>query len=231
MLGDPVRGSIIQKSIFHEDHGVNVHVLTTNELHHNENHLLAVDPSTDANIQLELFCGLHGTILSRLGPDCHLVSPIVMVRGGNRPLKIEVIIPHALAAHKNQIFDEFKVLTVKTAGGIPEPLQSSEYTVDSENCVVMTVINKEQLFVAIVMGNLKSTRTKLLPSITPTPRPPAITCVYAVLCNNFKLSASVEVYCAIDLPIIRKVCNYSIITFVLAIIDMYKLESNVKNDY
>ena len=186
-------------SIFHEDYGIDVHISRIDELQLGESHLVAVNYLSDRNVELEILCGLHGPLLTRL--NGYLVSPIVMISGGNRPLKMKVTIPHALATYKNQIFNEVRVCTITTAGEIPTPLPSSLFKVDSSHCVVSTVINKQQLFAVTVMGNLKSTHTRILPSITPTPRPPAIVCVYAV----FTKSNSAHVYCAIDFPIIRKV--------------------------
>lgn len=207
MLGDPAKGSVIARSIFHYDHGVDVHVFTTDELQSDESCLLGVNYA-DTNIQLELLCGLHGLILTRLDPNCYLVSPIVMVRGADRPLKMKIIIPHAWAAYKNQTSDKVNIFTVNTAEGIPEPLPSLDYKINSRSCIVTTVINKQQLFTVTVMGNLKDTRTKLFPGIVPVGSPPAITCVYAVFCkrSDDPLCISVMVYCAIDLQITRKVC-------------------------
>ena len=202
-MEDPVIGLVTEWSIFHKDYSVDVHVLRTEELQSNESHLLAVNHHSDTNVQLEILCSLSGLILTRLDSDGYLVSPIVMVRGGNRALKMKVTIPHALAT---QNFNEVRVYAITTAGEIPTPLPSSEYKIDSRNCIVSTVINKQQIFAVTVMGNLKSTHARIFPSITPTPRPPAITCVYAVISKLFSLHIiHVKVYCGIDLPILRKV--------------------------
>ena len=202
-MGDPAIGLVTEWSIIHEDYGIDVHVSRTDELQLDESHLVAVNHFNDRNVQLEILCGLRGPLLTRL--EGYLVSPIVMISGGNRPLKMKVTIPHALATYKNQNFNEVRVYTITTAGEIPTPLPSSLYKVDSSNCIVSTVINKQQIFVVTVVGNLKSTHTRILPSITPTPRPPAIVCVYAVFTKLNSRHIDAKVYCAIDLPVIRKV--------------------------
>ena len=207
VLGDPARGLVIDKSILHEDHNVDVHVLTTDELELDENCLLGVNYHMDVNAQLEVLCSLHGSILTRLDPSCHLVSPVVMVKGGDRPLKIKIIIPHAWAAY-DQTFDEVKIFTVTTASGIPNLLPSSEFKIYPRNCIVTTVINRQQIFAVTVMENLKDTYGRMLPRFVN--HLPAITCVYAVFCkhNDNPYYISVVVYCAIDLPITRKVTSY-----------------------
>ena len=204
ILGDPVIGFVTEWSIFHKDYSVDVRVLRTKELQPDESHLLAVNHHSDKSVLMEILCGLSGLIFTRF--NGYLVCPIVMVRGGNRPLKIKVTIPHALAMYKNQIiFDEVRVYAITTAGEIPTPLPSSEYKMDLSNCIVSTVINKQQIFAVTVMGNWMSTNTRIFPSFTPIPRPLAITCVYAVFSKLFSSHIYVKVYCAIDLPIIRKV--------------------------
>ena len=202
VLGDPAIGLVTEWSIIHEDYGIDVHVSRTDELQLDESHLVAVNYFSDRNVQLKILCGLHGPLLSKL--EGYLVSPIVMVSGGNRPLKMKVTIPHALATYKNQNFNEVRVYTITTAGETTL-LPSSLFKVDSNNCIVSTVINKQQIFAVTVVGNLKSTHTRILPSITPTPRPPAIACVYAVFTKLNNRHIDAKVYCAIDLPVIRKV--------------------------
>ena len=97
VLGEYVKQSVVKKLILNKDHKVEVHVLTPKELPP-EDSPLAVNRATDLNIKLELLGGLHGNILNKLPPDCHLVAPIVMVRlGASKPLMMKVTIPHALA--------------------------------------------------------------------------------------------------------------------------------------
>ena len=160
----------------------------------------------DADVQLEMLCGLHGPILNTLDSSCHLVSPIVMVKGGDRPLKIKVVIPHALASY-SQTFDEVNIFTVTTATGIPKPLPSSEFNIDSKNCIVTTVISRQQIFAVTVMGNLMDTYAKQLRRTISVVNPPPIACIYAVFSkhNDNPSYISVVVYCAIDLPTTRKV--------------------------
>ena len=214
VLGDPAKGLVMERSIFHKDHSVDVHILNAYELQPDESHLLAVNHNTDRSVQLELFCGLHGLILTRMDAKCYLVSPIVMIRGGYRPLKAKIIIPHALAIHKIQTFEEIRVFTLTTAAGIPKSLPSSEYKIDSKNCIVTSVINKKQIFAVTITGNLevsqKSFFSIIIPAINPATRPPAITCVYAVFCQLVDTSSpyfSVMVYYGIDLPFIKKVAT------------------------
>ena len=212
-MGDPVKGLVIERSIFHKDHSVDVHILNSDELKPDESHLLAVNHHADRSVQLELFCGLHGLILTRMDTNCYLVSPIVMIRGRYRPLKTKIIIPHALAVDKFQTFEEVRVFTVTTAAGIPEPLPSSEYKIDSKNCIVTTVINKQQIFAVTITGNLKVSQksffSSIIPDVNPATRPPTITCAYAVFCQLVHDTSSpyfsVMVYYGIDLPVIKKV--------------------------
>ena len=212
-MGDPAQGSVVERSIFHKDHGVDVHILNTDELQPDESHLLAVNHHTDKGVLLQLFCGLHGLILTRMDANCYLVSPIVMIRGGHRPLKAKIIIPHALAIHKTQTFDEVRVITVATAAGIPEPLSSSEYKIDSKNCIVITVINKQQILAVTVTGSLKASQKSFFSSFIPDPAPrsPAITCAYAVFCELVDDESSpyfsVVIYYGIDLPFVKKVTS------------------------
>ena len=206
VLGDPARGLIFKGSVFHKDHSVDVHVLTTDELEPHENCLLGVNYPMDVDVQLEVLCSLHGLLLTRLDSKCHLVSPIVMIKGGDRPLKMKIIIPHALAAY-DQTFDEVKIFTVTTAAGIPNLLPSSEFRIYSSNCIVTTVINRQQIFAVTVTESLEDVYERMLPRFVY--HLPAITCVYAVFSkhNDNPCYISVVVYCAIDLPITRKVTS------------------------
>lgn len=213
VLGNPVKGFIRKSLLLQQDHQVDVHVLTTTELQPSENHSLAMNPSTDTSLSLELLCGLHGNILNKLPANCHLVSPIVMVKSAtNRPLKMKVTIPHAMETSKTAKkpqSNDVKLFALNTAGNTPEPLQLEEYKLDSNRCVITTVVGKQRMFALTVMGDFTTTHSKLLPSINLVHRSssaPAIRCIYCVLSEPFNGGTSVKVYCAIDLPIIWKVC-------------------------
>ena len=201
VLGDPVKQFIVKKKIVHKDHKVEVRVLTPSELP-KEDHSWALNRATDVNTKLELHCGLHGSILDRLPADCHLVSPIVMVKlRASRPLMMRVNFPHALTSGKAQN-KEVQLFAISTLG-VPGVLEANLYTLDDKTCTVTVVINKQQIFVLMVTGALL-TQSQSFPRIS---RPLAIKCIYYVLVLSDPASPEVhvKVYCAIDLPITWKV--------------------------
>ena len=204
VLGDPVKRSIIKRAVLHEDHGVEVHVLTIEELQPFEDRSLALDHSMDAGQQLELLCGLHGNIFNKLPSDCHLVSPIVMVKSGaNRPLLMRVTIPHALATTSNTSNSEVDLFAIDTFGVIGA-IQPKLYTLNEKTCIVTILINKQRMFVLTVMGKLLC-QSRSFPSVNLNYRPPAIKCIYCVLSEPGNHGIIIKVYCAIDLPISWKV--------------------------
>ena len=203
----PTHDSLIKKAILHKNHNVTVHPFTMEELAPTEQYL-GVHRSKDTARSLELLCGLHGLVVDRLAAGYHLVSPLVRVKcDRDNPLKIKVTVPHAQAlrtATDKQASNEMQVFTVSTAGEIPVPLKQQEYATDTNNCVITTVINKQQIFAVTVMGEFLSLSKKTLSHA----KPPAIRCIYHVTvsepCDPMD-TITVEVYCAIDLPTTRKV--------------------------
>ena len=203
-LGEHVKRSIIKTAILQKDHDVEVHVLTAEELLISDDRSLALDRSKDTTVQLELLCGLHGNVLNKLPSNCHLVSPLVMVKSGaNRPLLMRVSIPHALELETN-IPRNIKLFVINTTG-VPAMVDAKVYKVDSKICTVTMAIDKQQIFALTVEGKL-TTHTKQLPNINLTHlRPPAIKCICYVLAVPNNHDISVKVYCAINLPISWKV--------------------------
>ena len=202
-MGEIVKQLIIKKLILNKDHKVEVHVLTPKELP-SEDSSLAVNRATDSNLKLELLGGLHGHILNKLPPDCHLVAPIVMVKlGASKPLMMKVTIPHALTTTIKPSNSEIKLFAISTFG-VPGALERRNYTLDEKNCIVTMVINKQQIFVLTVIGRLL-TQSRSFLSVNSTYRPPAIKCIYYVLSEPGNHEISVKVYCGIDLPITWKV--------------------------
>ena len=204
VLGEWVKQFIVKNKIANKDHKAEVHVLTSDELPP-EDCSLALNRSKDTTVKLELLCGLHGSILDRLPSDCHLVGPIVMVKlGTNRPLMIKVTIPHALGIVNKTSNNEVRLFAISTLG-VPEALESKTYALDEKSCIVTMVINRQQIFVLMVMGKLL-TQSRSFASVNLTHRPPTIKCIYYVLSEPGNHEISVKVYCAIDLPISWKVC-------------------------
>lgn len=198
-MGGIVKRSIIKKSILHKDHRAEIRVLTVDELP-SEEHSLALNRSTDTGQKLELMCGLHGHILDKLPPDSHLISPIVMVKSdANRPLKMKVTIPHALAFKKLHPGD-VKVFT--SAIGVPVQLESNQYTFEPKLCNITAVIDKQRLFYLTAMGKTVTHNARSFH------RPPAVHCIYYVLVEPSSRDFKVNVYCTIDLPTTWKVCWY-----------------------
>ena len=205
-LGEHVKRSIIKRAILQKDHDVEVHVLTVEELETFEDHSLALDRSKDTTVQLELLCGLHGNVLNKLPSNCHLVSPLVLVKSGaNRPLLMRVSIPHALELETN-IPRNIKLFVIN-ATAVPAMVDAKVYRLESKICTITMAIDKQQIFALTVEGKL-TMHTKQLPSINLTRlRPPAIKCICYVLAIPSDHDISVKVYCAINLPISWKVSN------------------------
>jgi len=207
-----VKGSLIKKAILHKYHSVTVHPFMLEELNPNEQQFyLGVYRPTDTGRMLELLCGLHGLVIERLAANHYLVAPIVLIKcDRDNPLKIKVTIPHAWALRTvtdRPASGEIQVFTVSTAGEIPVPLPQDQYTTDSGNCVITTVISKQQLFAVAVLGEFLTLNKKVVPHI----KPPAIRCICHVLLSEPVDSndyITVEVFCAIDLPTTRKVSQY-----------------------
>ena len=212
MLGKIVKKSIVGKQILHKDHRVELHVLTVDELPLGEDHSLALNRSMDTAQQLELLCGIHGNVLNKLPPDCHLISSIVMVKlAANRPLMMRITIPHALATSKTATLKASKKhqssevqLYVFGQAGVIGVLESENYKLDSKLCTVTMVINKQLTFALTVTGKFK-TYSRLFSTVT-TNKPLAINCIYFVLVEPNDYDISVRVYCTINLPIAWKVC-------------------------
>ena len=206
-MGKTVKTSIVKKQILHKDHRVELHVLTVDELPPGEDHSLALNQSEDTAQQLELLCGIHGDILDKLPPDCHLISSIVMVKlAANRPLMMRITIPHALVtdkASKKHQSSEVQLYVFGQAGVIGM-LESENYKLDSKLCTVTMVINKQLTFALTVTGKFTS-HAQLFHAVT-TNKPLAINCIYFVLVEPNDYDISVKVYCAINLPIAWKVC-------------------------
>ena len=204
--------SIVKKQILHKDHGVELHVLTVDELPPGEDRSLALNRSMDTAQQLELLCGIHGNVLNKLPPDCHLISSIVMVKlAANRPLMMRITIPHALATSKTATLKASKKhqssevqLYVFGQAGVIGVLESENYKLDSKSCTVTMVINKQLIFALTVTGKF-TTHTRLFSTVT-TNKPLAINCIYFVLVEPNDYDISVKVYCTINLPIAWKVC-------------------------
>ena len=205
-LGEHVKRSIIKRAILQKDHNVEVHVLTVEELETFEDRSLALDRSKDTTVQLELLCGLHGNVLNRLPSNCHLVSPLVMVKSGaNRPLLMRVTIPHALELETAKAYSSDVKLVAVNATGVVATIEARVYKLESKFCTITMAIDKQRIFALMVKGKLTA-HTKLLPSISNQHhRPPAIKCVCCVLAVPSNHDISVKVYCAINLPISWKV--------------------------
>ena len=205
-IKNPVKGSLIKKAILHKYHSVIVHPFTIEELNLDEaQRYLGVHRPTDTGRMLELRCGLHGLVIEQLAANCYLVAPIVLIKcDRDNPLKIEVTIPHAWALRtvtNKPVSGEIQVFTISTVGEIPVPLPQDQYTTDSGNCVITTVISRQQLFVVTVLGEFLTLNKKYI-------KPPPIRCICHVLLSepvDYNDCITVEVFCAIDLPTTRKV--------------------------
>ena len=182
-------------------------MLTVEELETFEDRSLALDRSKDTTVQLELLCGLHGNVLNKLPSNCHLVSPLVLVKSGaSRPLLMRVTIPHALELETAKVHPSDVQLVAVNATGVLAMIETEVYKVESKICTVTMAIDKQRIFALTVKGKLTA-QTKLLPSIPLTQHhgPPAIKCICYVLAVPSDHDISVKVYCAISLPVSWKV--------------------------
>jgi len=209
-IESPASGSLIKKAILHKYHSVTVRPFKLEELDPSEcQRCLGVHRPTDTGRMLELLCGLHGLMVERLAANYYLVSALVMVKcDRDSPLKVKITIPHAWSlrtATDKQASNEIQVFTVSTAGEIPVPLSQNQYATDSNNCVITTMISKQQIFAVTVLGEFLTLNKK-----TMSYKPLAIKCLYHVILSEPVDSNSecitAEVFCTIDLPTTRKVC-------------------------
>ena len=210
-MGETVIQPIGKKLMLNKDHKVEVCLFTADEIKElfpDNDSSLGLNNTTDMNKKLHLHLqgGLKGNILNKLPPDCHLVSPIVMVKSEtSRPLMMRVTIPHALATISKASNNEVQLYVCTF--GVLRALEQKEYELNESTFTLNMPIEKQLILALTIMGRLL-TRSRSFLSFNLTYRPPTIKCVYHVVelidYNNHEIN--VRVYCGINLPITWKVC-------------------------